>query len=94
MDECRKFTYYKYNNTSYNSSAHFNKEDEFDKMNSMLDLKIEEKFSDFSSRLGRKIADSLLKLSFSKLENMIKGNLNEVKGELQNVERKAKMNII
>ena len=97
VDECRrmidsKFTNYEYNNTSYNSSAHFNKEDEFDKMNSMLDLKLEEKFSDFSSRLGRKIADSLLKPSFAKLENMMKGNLNEVKGALQNVERKAKMN--
>ena len=97
LDECRrmidsKFTNYEYNNTSYNSSAHFNKEDEFDKMNSMLDVKLEEKFSDFSSRLGRKIADSLLKPSFAKLENMMKGNLNEVKGALQNVERKAKLN--
>lgn len=74
-----------------NSQSNIN-ENEYIKMNNFIDIKLEEKFSDFSSRLGKKIADTLLKPSFEKLENMMKGNLNEVKGALKNVEMKVKTN--
>jgi len=67
------------NNNNYNDS----KLNDFEKK---IDSQIEEKFQDFSNRLGKKITDSLLKPSIIQLENFMKGNLNEVKNSLRKVE--------
>ncbi len=58
-----------------------------------LDFQLEEKFANFSNRLGKKISETILKPSIEKLENMMKGNLNEVKNSLKNVEKRQKQNI-
>ncbi len=67
------------NNNNYNDS----KLNDFEKK---IDSQIEEKFQDFSNKLGKKITDSLLKPSIIQLENFMKGNLNEVKNSLRKVE--------
>ena len=60
---------------------------------SKLDFQLEEKFANFSNRLGKKISETILKPSIEKLENMMKGNLNEVKNSLKNVEKRQKQNL-
>ena len=77
-------------NTSMNEMGLSGKESELEKMNEIFESKFEEKLANFSNQLGKKISDSLLKPSFEKLENLMKGNLNEVKNSLKMVEKKAK----
>ena len=77
-------------NTSINEMGLSGKESELEKMNEIFESKFEEKLANFSNQLGKKISDSLLKPSFEKLENLMKGNLNEVKNSLKMVEKKAK----
>ena len=77
-------------NTSLNEMGLSGKESELEKMNEIFESKFEEKLANFSNQLGKKISDSLLKPSFEKLENLMKGNLNEVKNSLKMVEKKAK----
>ena len=77
-------------NTSMNEMGLSGKESELEKMNEIFESKFEEKLANFSNQLGKKISDTLLKPSFEKLENLMKGNLNEVKNSLKMVEKKAK----
>ena len=78
------------NNNNRLSNIDASKVSEFERK---LDFQLEEKFANFSNRLGKKISETILKPSIEKLENMMKGNLNEVKNSLKNVEKRQKQNI-
>ncbi len=52
---------------------------------------MDEKFNSLTTKLEKRIYTCLLKPTVEKLENTLKGNLNELKIHLKNIERKKKI---
>ena len=83
-----------YNNNSYNrynnNENNFTSISEFERK---IDTQIEEKFINFSNRLGKKISDTLLKPSIFQLEQFMKNNLDDVYNCLKEVEKTNNKNV-
>lgn len=56
----------------------------------MITTRLDEKFNSLASKLEGRIFKCLLKPTVEKLENTLKGNLNELKIHLNNAERQKK----
>ena len=85
-----------YNNNSYNRYNNNSNENNFTSISEFerkIDTQIEEKFINFSNRLGKKISDTLLKPSIFQLEQFMKNNLDDVYNCLKEVEKTNNKNV-